>query len=76
MVVKDPRASESGSRPFMRKSEGTGEVFRPEAAGRRNSENANTARRNSRSGMRSSMQKITEVPEGGKRKSGLRSFMG
>ncbi|XP_039145344.1 phototropin-1A [Dioscorea cayenensis subsp. rotundata] len=76
MAVKDPRASESGNRHFMRKSEGTGEVFRAEAAGRRNSENANTARRNSRSGMRSSMQKISEVPEGGKRKSGIRSFMG
>nr|AML76947.1 putative LOV domain-containing protein [Borya sphaerocephala] len=71
MAVKQPHAlSESTNRPFTRKSEGGGEtVARP--GGRRNSENVSPVRRNSRSGMRSSMQRITELPEGG-----LRSFMG
>ncbi|KAJ0987710.1 hypothetical protein J5N97_006066 [Dioscorea zingiberensis] len=78
MAVKDPRASESANRPFMRKSEGSGEVFRSESVGRRSSEDSNPARRNSRGGMRRSMQKISELPEGGNkpRKSGIRSFMG
>nr|AML76798.1 putative LOV domain-containing protein [Phycella sp. BC-2016] len=79
-AVKQPRAlSESTNRPFKRKSGGGGEKLSFE--GRRNSEDVSVVtpgRRNSRSGMRSSMQKINELPEGGnkQRKSGLRSFMG
>ncbi|XXG81059.1 hypothetical protein AAC387_Pa09g1784 [Persea americana] len=79
MAVKRPRAlSESTNRPFTRKSEGGTEKERHEAAGRRFSENVTPARRNSHIGMRSSMQRINEIPEVGKkpRKSGLRSFMG
>nr|AML76773.1 putative LOV domain-containing protein [Eupomatia bennettii] len=75
LAVKQPRAlSESTNRPFMRKSEGGGVHERHEAMGRRNSENIAPERRNSRT----SMQKMSEIPEGGKkpRKSGLRSFMG
>nr|AML77502.1 putative LOV domain-containing protein [Phycella chilensis] len=80
LAVKQPRAlSESTSHPFKRKSGGGGEKLSFE--GRRNSESVSPdtpVRRNSRSGMRSSMQKINELPEGGNklRKSGLRSFMG
>lgn len=53
-------------------------MTRPEIPGRRNSDNAGGVRRNSRGGMRSSLQKISELPERGNksRKSGLRSFMG
>nr|AML78126.1 putative LOV domain-containing protein [Helonias bullata] len=79
LAVKHPRAlSESTNRPVLRKSEDGAEMVRLEAPGRRNSENSNPSRRNSRSGIRSSMQRISELPEGGKksRKSGLRSFMG
>nr|AML78962.1 putative LOV domain-containing protein [Stemona tuberosa] len=79
IAVKDPRAlSESGSRPFMRKSEGGEGMTKPEALGRINLEIGTPNRRNSRGGMRSSMQRINELPEGGNkpRKSGLRSFMG
>ncbi|OVA09952.1 PAS domain [Macleaya cordata] len=87
LAVKDPRAlSESTNRPYMRKSEGggTGGAGRPRssealngaAGGRRNSENVAPPRRNSHGGMRTSMQRISEVPEKKPRKSGLRSFMG
>uniref|UniRef100_A0A1D1YI91 non-specific serine/threonine protein kinase n=1 Tax=Anthurium amnicola TaxID=1678845 RepID=A0A1D1YI91_9ARAE len=79
MAVKQPRAlSESTNHPFMRKSEGSGELVGAEAAGRRKSESIPPPRRSSRSGVRSSMEKINELPEGEKkaRKSGLRSFMG
>ncbi|KAK9279146.1 hypothetical protein L1049_012823 [Liquidambar formosana] len=85
-AVKRPRAlSESTSRPFMRKSEGGGEQERSEALVRRNSEalprpwnseNVATPRRNSHGGSRSSMQRISELPEKKQRKSGRRSFMG
>ncbi|MQL91934.1 hypothetical protein Taro_024552, partial [Colocasia esculenta] len=76
MAVKEPHAfSESNDRPFMRKSE---ESIGDEGSGRRKSENLPPHRRNSRGGMRSSMEKINELPEGEnkQRKSGLRSFMG
>nr|AML79272.1 putative LOV domain-containing protein [Maianthemum canadense] len=79
LAVKQPRAlSESRNHPFRRKSEGGIEKQRSEASVRRNSGSVSPVRRNSRSGMRSSMQKINELPEGGNkpRKSGLRSFMG
>nr|AML78581.1 putative LOV domain-containing protein [Talbotia elegans] len=77
-AVTNPRAlSESGNnRPFMRKSEDSGAGI--EIPGWRNSETGTPARRNSRGGIRSSMEKINEVPEGVKkpRKSGIRSFLG
>nr|AML79610.1 putative LOV domain-containing protein [Sambucus canadensis] len=76
-AVKRPRAlSESTNRPLMRKSEGGGDQERVEAMGRRNSENTAPHRRNSHSGVRSSMQRISEVPEKKPKKSGRRSFMG
>nr|AML77692.1 putative LOV domain-containing protein [Squilla maritima] len=80
LAVKQPHAHpESTKCAPRRKSEGGGgEKPRSEPSERRNSENISPRRRNSRSGMRSSMQKINELPEGGNkaRKSGLRSFMG
>lgn len=79
MAVEKPHAlSELTNHPFRRKSEGGGKKPRFDASGRRNSEIVSPVRRNSRSGMRSSMQKINELPEVGNkaRKSGLRSFMG
>nr|AML79071.1 putative LOV domain-containing protein [Ludovia sp. BC-2016] len=75
MAVKDPHLlSESTNRPFMRKSEGGGQMARLEAPGRRKSEMGSPGRRNSQS----SMQRISELPEEGnkRRKSGIRSFMG
>ncbi|XP_009409003.2 phototropin-1A isoform X2 [Musa acuminata AAA Group] len=79
LAVKDPHSlSESRSYPFMRKSEGGGQTVVSEVPGKKSSENATAARRNSRSGMRSSMNKICELPEvaNKSRKSGLKSFMG
>ncbi|XP_059626702.1 phototropin-1 [Cornus florida] len=76
-AVKRPRAlSESMNRPFMRKSGGGGEQERSEALGRRNSENIPPARRNSLSGTRKSMQRISELPEKKHKKTGRLSFMG
>nr|AML77804.1 putative LOV domain-containing protein [Sisyrinchium angustifolium] len=79
MAVKQPNVlSESTNRLFRRKSGGGEEVY-TESPKSRISEDVSQVRRNSRSGTRSSMQKIVELPEGGKdkqRKSGLRSFMG
>lgn len=78
MAVKQPRVSESTNHPFRRKSEGGIEKQRSESSIRRNSGSVSPVRRNSGSGMRNSMQKINELPEGGNKpqKSGLRSFMG
>nr|AML79482.1 putative LOV domain-containing protein [Typhonium blumei] len=79
MAVKQPYAfSESNDHPFTRKSEGGLEPIGDEASGRRKSGNGPPYRRNSRGGMRSSMEKISEFPEreNKQRKSGLRSFMG
>ncbi|CAL9195469.1 unnamed protein product, partial [Musa hybrid cultivar] len=79
LAVKDPHSLlESRSYPFMRKSEGGGQTVVSEVPGKKSSENATAARRNSRSGMRSSMNKICELPEvaNKSRKSGLKSFMG
>lgn len=74
-AVKKPRSlSESSDRPFMRKSE-DGEQERPEAPGRRNSESVAPPRRNSQSGRRASMQRISELPEKKPRKSSRLSFM-
>jgi len=78
LALKDPRSSLSESRnnTLKRKSQESGDVLSGEVPGKRISESG--SRRNSRSGMRNSLQKISEVPEGGNktRKSGLRSFMG
>ncbi|CAD6270912.1 unnamed protein product [Miscanthus lutarioriparius] len=77
LALKDPRSlSESRNNTIKRKSQGSGDVLSGEVPGKRSSESG--SRRNSRSGMRNSLQKISEVPEGGNktRKSGLRSFMG
>ncbi|XP_078180915.1 phototropin 1 [Carex rostrata] len=78
VAVKQPRSislSDSVNLPFRRKSEGSGEF----STGRRNSENGPPSRRNSGGGVRSSLQKISEVPEKvvkKPRKSGMLSFMG
>ncbi|TVU01224.1 hypothetical protein EJB05_53326 [Eragrostis curvula] len=73
LALKNPRSlSESLNTTFPRKSQESIGVSSKEVPGKRNSESG--SRRNSRS----SLQKISEVPEGGSktRKSGLRSFMG
>lgn len=79
VAVKNPHAfSESTNQPFKRiSSEGDRGTSTYEVPGRRNSEDGTPGRLNSH-GMRSSMQRISELPEGGNksRKSGLRSFMG
>nr|AML78193.1 putative LOV domain-containing protein [Aristolochia elegans] len=80
LAVKQPRAlSESTNRPLTRKSESTEtEQLKLDTIGRRISENIAPGRRISQGARRSSMQKISEIPEGGKkpRKSGLRTIMG
>nr|AML78015.1 putative LOV domain-containing protein [Hypecoum procumbens] len=81
LAVKNPRGSlsDSTNRPLMRKSEGGGGGARSDAlgAGRKHSENATPPRRHSHSAMRrTSMQKISEVPEKKPKKSARRSFMG
>nr|AML78907.1 putative LOV domain-containing protein [Pulsatilla vulgaris] len=76
LAVKEPSTlleTTNRSSVFMRKSEGGGRPTKLEAhSGRRNSENVAPPRRISKS----SMQRITELPEKKPRKSGLRSFMG
>nr|AML78754.1 putative LOV domain-containing protein [Aphanopetalum resinosum] len=83
-AVKRPRAfSESGNRPFIRKSGGGGgEHDKREALARRKSETnanppANVAppRRNSHTGARTSMQKISELSDKKQRKTSRLSFM-
>ncbi|KAG0468071.1 hypothetical protein HPP92_017399 [Vanilla planifolia] len=78
MAVKDPNALSESNRSIFRKSEGGGDAPRAEDQTRRKSDNIGPLRRNSRGSVRTSMQKIDELPEGRKkpRKSGLRSFMG
>lgn len=69
-AVKRPRAlSESTNRlPFMRKSGGGSDPERSEATG--------NVRRNSHAGVRTSMQKINELPDKKPKKTARRSFMG
>ncbi|CAM0152363.1 unnamed protein product [Urochloa decumbens] len=77
LALKNPRSlSESRNSTLKRKSQDSEGVFLTQVSGKRSSESG--SRRNSHSGMRSSLQKISEVPEGGNksRKSGLRSFIG
>ncbi|XP_025822698.1 phototropin-1A isoform X6 [Panicum hallii] len=69
LALKNPRSlSEARNSTLKRKSQEAECVFSTEVPGKRTSE----------SGMRSSLQKISEVPEGGNksRKSGLRSLIG
>ncbi|CAN6373824.1 unnamed protein product [Urochloa humidicola] len=77
LALKNPRLlSESRNSTFKRKSQESEGVFLTEVPGKRSSESG--SHRNSQSGIRSSLQKISEVPEVGNktRKSGLRSFIG
>nr|AML78375.1 putative LOV domain-containing protein [Griselinia racemosa] len=77
-AVKRPRAlSESTNiHPLIRKSEPGNEQERSDALGRRNTENTARPRRNSHAGIRSSMQRINELPEKKQKKTARRSFMG
>lgn len=69
-----PRAlSESTNRPLLRKS-GDHEIY--DGQTRRSSENPPPARRHSHAVTRTSMQKISELPERPQRKPTRRSFMG
>ena len=77
-AVKRPRSlSESMNRPFMRKSEDGGENERFETIQRRNSDTMVPPRRNSHGAIRrTSMQRISELPEKKPKKTGRLSFMG
>nr|AML77164.1 putative LOV domain-containing protein [Pogostemon sp. BC-2016] len=75
-AVKKPRAralSESTNRPFLRKS-GDHEIF--DGQTRRSSDSQQPARRHSHAGTRTSMQKISELPDKPQKKTSRRSFMG
>jgi phototropin len=77
LALKNPRAlPESLNSTIQRKSQDLTGVPLTENSGKGSSEPE--SRRISRTGMTSSLQKISEVPDGGNktRKSGLRSFMG
>ncbi|KAI4991452.1 hypothetical protein ZWY2020_039823 [Hordeum vulgare] len=77
LALKNPRSlSESSNSTFKRKSQESVGVLTGDGTGKRSSESG--SRRTSRTGARSSLQKISEVPEGGNkaRKSGLFSLMG
>nr|AML77124.1 putative LOV domain-containing protein [Alangium chinense] len=80
VAVKKPRAlSESTNHPLRRKSGGGGDDHvqdKPDSLGRRKSENLNPLRRNSQASMRTSMQRINELPEKKHKKAGRLSFMG
>nr|AML77598.1 putative LOV domain-containing protein [Dipsacus asper] len=68
-AVKRPRAmSESTNRPLIRKSAGGTDKDRSEMTG--------NVRRKSHTGIRTSMEKINEIPEMKQKKSSRRSFMG
>ncbi|XVF68644.1 hypothetical protein PTKIN_Ptkin11bG0017900 [Pterospermum kingtungense] len=79
-AVRKPRSlSESTNRPFIRKSgggDGEEEGGSGGAMARRNSENVPPHRRNSNGGIRTSMERISEVPEKKPRRSSRLSFMG
>lgn len=64
MAVKQPhRLSESAKRPFKRSSDGTRELLGVEALGGRTLENVASPRCTSYGATRSSMGKISELPE-------------
>nr|AML78927.1 putative LOV domain-containing protein [Handroanthus umbellatus] len=74
-AVKKPRTralSESSNRPRLRKS-GDHEIF--DSQTRRSSDNQAPPRRHSHAGTRTTMQKISELPEKPQRKPARRSFM-
>ena len=69
-AVQRPRAlSESGNRPFRRKSGGADEKNRAQSQMRRKSEHVPPARR-------LSLESLSEIPEKKHKKTGRRSFMG
>ncbi|KAF0889857.1 hypothetical protein E2562_033246 [Oryza meyeriana var. granulata] len=77
LALRNPHSlSESGNSTLKRKSQESEGMSMSEVPGKRSSESG--SRWNSHSGTRSSLQKISEVPEQGNRtrKSGLHSFMG
>ncbi|KAM3274239.1 hypothetical protein ACQJBY_043413 [Aegilops geniculata] len=77
LALKNPRSlSESSNSTFKRKSQESVGMLTGDGTGKRSSESG--SQRTSRTGARSSLQKISEVPEGGNktRKSGLFSLMG
>nr|AML77269.1 putative LOV domain-containing protein [Francoa appendiculata] len=77
LAVKRPRSlSESTNRPLFRKSGGSKEGDNDEAIVGQNWENVAPPRRNSHAGPRTSMQRISEMPEKKIKKSSRRSFMG
>jgi len=78
LAVRRPRAlSESGGRPLIRKSaSGDDDQDKPEKSSRRKSESVASFRRKSHAGDRTSMEKITEIPENKHKTSRRRSFMG
>ncbi|CAJ2660780.1 unnamed protein product [Trifolium pratense] len=80
-AMKRPRAlSESGHRPFIRKSGGGSEedeeVDKAEHKSRRNSDSVASFRLKSQRKSRSSMERISELPENQHKNSHHRSFMG
>jgi phototropin len=77
LALKNPRSlSESLNSTIQRKSQDSTGVSLTENSGKGSSEPE--SRRVSRTGLTSSLPKISEVPEGGNKtkKSGLRSFKG
>ncbi|KAK7262390.1 hypothetical protein RJT34_29962 [Clitoria ternatea] len=78
-AVRRPRAlSESAGRPFIRKSADALDLEKTQNPSRRKSETFTSFRRKSHSGEKSTMQKITELPENEKKpkNSRRRSFIG
>nr|AML78629.1 putative LOV domain-containing protein [Codariocalyx motorius] len=79
LAVRKPRAlSESGNRPLIRKSASGDEDAqdKQEKSSRRKSESMASFRRKSHTGERTSMKRITELPEKKHKNSRRRSFMG
>lgn len=79
LAVRKPRAlSESGSRPLIRMSASGDDhaQHKPEKSSRRKSESVASFRRKSHAGERTSMDRISELPEKKHKNSRRRSFMG
>nr|AML78457.1 putative LOV domain-containing protein [Heliotropium calcicola] len=78
-AVKKPRVralSESSNRPHMRKSGGGSEGERGETVAKSSSATSTSHRRHSHAGTRSTMEKISEIPEKKPKKSRRLSFLG
>lgn len=80
-AMKRPRAlSESGQRPFIRKSGGGSEedqeIEKVEHKSRRKSDSVASFRPKSQRKSRSSMERISELPENANKNSHRHSFMG